>query len=282
MLEYSLPPARFQGTLPDGTACAVYGQGQPVVFVHGVGMNQTVWAPQVMAFARDHQVIVFDMLGHGRSVLPPEAPNLADYAEQLLRLLDALNLPAAHIVGHSMGALVSLAFALAHPERCLSVSALNAVFCRTPEQRAAVEARASTLADIGSQATIEATLARWFGHPVPAPFAAAAHLARQLLADVRPEGYARTYRLFATSDAAHATELARLRVPALFMTGERDPNSTPAMSAAMAALVPGARLSVLTGERHMMCLTAPAQVHAELHPFLLAHALRQPTTQEAA
>jgi pimeloyl-ACP methyl ester carboxylesterase len=235
-----------------------------------------------MAFARDHQVIVFDMLGHGASPLPPEQPALVDYAEQLHRLLDALNLPAAHIVGHSMGALISLAFALAHPERCLSVSALNAVFCRSPAQREAVEARASTLADIGSQATIEATLTRWFGSPVPAAFEAPAHLARQLLGDVRPEGYARTYRLFASSDAAHATQLAALRVPALFMTGELDPNSTPAMSQAMATLVPGSRLSVLLGERHMMCLTAPAQVHAELHPFLLAHALRQPQPQEAA
>lgn len=282
MLEYSLPPARFQGTLPDGTACAVYGQGQPVVFVHGVGMNQSVWAPQVMAFARDHQVIVYDMLGHGHSPLPSEQPALADYAEQLRRLLDALQLPAAHIVGHSMGALVSLSFALAYPQRCLSVSALNAVFCRTPAQREAVEARASTLADIGSQATIEATLTRWFGAPVPAPFEAAAQLSRQLLADVRPDGYARTYHLFATSDAVHAAQLPSLQVPALFMTGELDPNSTPEMSAAMAALVPGSRLSVLAGERHMMCLTAPAQVHAELHPFLLAHSLRQPHPQEAA
>ncbi|WP_085315444.1 alpha/beta fold hydrolase [Derxia lacustris] len=258
----SHPPA------PGHTAWSATGAGTPLVFIHGVGMSRAVWAPQLAEFARDHRVIVYDMLGHGDSPLPPEQPALADYARQLRDLLDELGLPAAHVVGHSMGALVALEFALGWPARCLSVTALNAVFHRTPQQRAAVLARAESLDDIGSPASVDGTLARWFGAPVPAPLQATAALAGALLRGVNRDGYARTYRLFASADAAHADRLPGLRPPALFMTGELDPNSSPAMSQAMAALVPGARAVVLPGERHMMSMASPGPVNAELRAFL--------------
>jgi len=74
--------------------------------------------------------------------------------------------------------------------------------------------------------------------------------------------------VFSTADAAHAALLPRLVVPALFMTGEHDPNSTPDMSSVMAGLVPDGRAEVLSGERHMMTLTAPKRVNAALRYFL--------------
>lgn len=270
MPELQPPPSRARGLLPDGTSYAVYGQGTPIVFIHGVGMQQDVWVPQILGFARDRTVVTFDMLGHGRSPLPPENPALADYADQVKRLLDQLDLPRAHIVGHSMGALVALEFALREPARCLSVSALNAVYNRSDAQREAVQERVRSLQTSNTQGGIAATLARWFGQPIPPYLETTAQLCKRLLEDVNAEGYARTYALFATSDRAHIGRLSELQPPALFMTGELDPNSTPDMTNSMAAAVPGSRCRVLAGERHMMGLTGAPQVHGELLPFLLA------------
>jgi pimeloyl-ACP methyl ester carboxylesterase len=250
------------------TAYSVQGQGEPVVLVHGVGMAREVWAPQAAALARDYQVISYDLMGHGESELPPEGVSLADYAGQLLALLDHLGIPAANVVGHSMGALVALEFSLRHPERTLRLAALNAVFQRTPEQRAAVEARAATLQRVGPGATVGLTIDRWFGTPVPAELRAAADLTASLLRRVNPLGYARTYQLFARSDRVHAERLPALAMPVLFMTGEGDLNSSPAMSQAMARLVPGARLDVLPDARHMMNLTHPQRVNDALRAFL--------------
>jgi pimeloyl-ACP methyl ester carboxylesterase len=270
MPELQPPPSRARGLLPDGTSHALYGQGTPIVFIHGVGMQQDVWVPQVIGFSREHTVVTFDMLGHGRSPLPPESPTLADYADQVKRLLDQLGLARAHIVGHSMGALVALEFALREPARCLSVSALNAVYCRSEAQREAVQERVRSLQGSSTQAGIDSTVARWFGEPVPPYLDTTAQLCRRLLADVNPVGYARTYALFASSDRAHEGRLQAITVPTLFMTGEFDPNSTPAMTEAMAAVVTGARCRVLAGERHMMGLTGAPQVHGELQPFFAA------------
>lgn len=267
--EQALPPtaAMLSGTV-NGTAFSVYGAGEPLVLVHGVGMGKEIWAPQIAEFSRDYQVIVYDMLGHGGSALPAADVALHDYAAQLAGLLDHLGIAAANVAGHSMGALVALEFALGYPQRTLRLAALNAVFMRTPEQRAAVMQRAAALEQGGVTATVEATLDRWFGQPVPAALEQSASMVRHFLNNVQPQGYARTYRLFASSDAVHAARLPQLAMPALFMTGECDPNSSPEMSRAMAALAPQGQLDIVAAERHMMNVTAPDRINRRLRIFL--------------
>lgn len=270
---------RSTGTA-DGTAYRLYGPdasaGSPgtaaMVLIHGVGMQQDVWAPQVAALAGERCVLTYDLLGHGASRLPREDATLGDYAGQLLALLDHLRLGLVDVVGHSMGALVALEFALSHPQRTRRVVAMNAVFRRSAEQRAAVRQRAQALQRAGVDATIDGTIERWFGDPPPAPLAATARQVRGFLADVDPIGYARTYRIFAESDEVHQQRLRQLAMPALFTTGEFDGNSTPAMSAAMAELAPQGRLDVVAGARHMMNLTDVPRVNGMLREFLCADA----------
>jgi (E)-2-((N-methylformamido)methylene)succinate hydrolase len=264
----------LSGGMAGGTRYSLYasnaaGAVQTVVLIHGVGMNHTVWSPQIDALTTRFQVLAYDMLGHGESALPSAEPKLADYALQLEALLDKLKIERAHVVGHSMGALVALEFALTFPMRTLSVAALNAVYDRTPEQRAAVMNRASTLdASTTDSGGIDATIARWFGEPMPPHLAAAAEDVKHLLLTVNAVGYARTYRLFASSDDAHINRLASLNLPALFLTGEFDPNSSPAMSEAMASVAPNGRVEIIEGARHMMNVTDPERVNARLIAFL--------------
>jgi (E)-2-((N-methylformamido)methylene)succinate hydrolase len=256
-----------------GTSYSVYvpqsnAPHETVVLIHGVGMNQSVWEPQIDALSESFRVVVYDMLGHGESALPSAEPTLEEYAAQLEALLDAMRIERAHVVGHSMGALVALEFALLNAPRTLSVVALNAVYDRTPSQREAVMTRAASLGDAQAASGVDATLSRWFGDPIPGHLTQAALAVRSLLLAVDPVGYARTYRLFARSDAAHVGRLASLAAPALFLTGECDANSNAQMSQAMAAAAPRARAEVIENERHMMNVTNPERVNASLLAFL--------------
>lgn len=259
-VDFSPPVPRAAGITPQGTAWSLYGKGVPVVLVHGVGMAQEVWTPQINSLAADFEVLVYDMWGHGKSALPAGPLALSQYAQQLVDLLDHLGIAKAHLVGHSMGALVVLEFALDHPSQCHGVVAMNAVFSRTQDQSDLVQKRAEELLRHGAQANLDDTMKRWFGSPVDPGFEMAEKLSREMLEEVNPQGYARAYKVFATADAQHAPRLNQLKPPALFFTGELDPNSTPAMSHAMAKLVPHAEVNVLAGHRHMMSLTAPDQV----------------------
>ncbi|RUW67946.1 MULTISPECIES: alpha/beta fold hydrolase [unclassified Mesorhizobium] len=256
------------GKAPDGTGFIRAGSGAPVLLIHGVGMGAAIWQPQIALMQDRFDLIAIDMLGHGGSPLPPQDAGLPDFADQAIRLLDHLGLDRVAVVGHSMGALVAQEIALRAPSRVSSVVCLNAVFRRPPELAQAVRERAAALGGHGDPQAIAATIARWFGDPIPPDLADAAATAQTALEGVDAEGYARTYRLFASADTAHVDRLAALAAPALFMTGSEDRNSTPAMSAAMARLAPSGQCLVLSGEKHMMTIASPKKVTQHITAFL--------------
>ena len=101
-----------------------------VVFIHGAGMDHTVWALPARHFARRGlRVMAPDLPGHGRSSAPTNAaPALASVAELAAwvgKLLDALDTRTAAVVGHSMGSLVAWRFASDYPERCRALALLG-------------------------------------------------------------------------------------------------------------------------------------------------------------
>jgi pimeloyl-ACP methyl ester carboxylesterase len=230
-------------------------------------MNKSVWAPEVNLLCESFDVLIYDMWGHGESDLPNRELVLKDYTQQLVDLLAELEIAEAVVAGHSMGALIALDFAINVPNACLGVCAMNAVFNRTTEQGVSVKKRAADLALSGVSVNLDETLERWFGQPGTHNFSEAESLSRKLLLDVNPKGYSAAYSVFADSDKAHAQALKTLAAPALFFTADDDPNSTPEMSKAMAALAPHGTAQVLEGHRHMMTLTAPEEVSATLATF---------------
>ena len=261
--DIELAVASWGGAL----AFRVQGAGRPVVFLHGVGLNKNAWRAQENRFSAQRTTIACDLPGHGESPLPPEKPALSDYSAPLANLLDDLGHARADIVGHSFGGLAALDFALRFPERTRRLVVLNGVFRRSPEARRAALARAETLArnNPAEKANLaENALRRWFGRG-DGPAAARA---REWLLAANPAGYARAYRLFAESDSAFADRLQNLRAPTLFVTGADDPNSTPEMSRAMAALAPRGAARILPGQRHMAALESPEIVNPVLQKFL--------------
>jgi len=270
-ISFALPDSITSGKTSNGTAWSRVGSGKTLVLLHGVGMNKSVWAPEVNLLSTSFDVIVYDMWGHGESDLPTGELNLTDYTNQLVNLLSELGISKVFVAGHSMGGLIAIDFALTHPEICLGMCALNAVFDRTPSQSEAVKKRAADLAAGGVSVNLSETLERWFGQPGTHEFTEAEALAQQLLLDVNQKGYEAAYSVFASSDKVHADRLSTLSVPALFFTADGDPNSTPEMSEAMASLAPLGSSEVLTGHRHMMTLTAPLQISESLNTFFNSH-----------
>jgi (E)-2-((N-methylformamido)methylene)succinate hydrolase len=247
------------------TAYVDVGEGEALVFIHGVGLNADAWTPQIEAFSRMHRVIAIDMLGHGESGLSSVNLKIDAYVEQLLQLFSHLGVSAANIVGHSMGGLVAIGFALAHPARTLRLGVLNSVYQRSAERRAAVEKRAYEITQSGTVGNIEEPLERWFGATAARP-GVALDVARWLRA-ADSQGYASAYQVFAKSDTAYVGKLKQLSMPSLFATGSDDSNSTPEMAEHMATAARGTAV-VVQGARHMMNLTHVDQVNSALHQLM--------------
>jgi pimeloyl-ACP methyl ester carboxylesterase len=95
----------------------VHGEGEPLLCVHGLGVDSRGWILQVPVFSQDHQMVVFDNRDVGRSSLATEQYTTADMARDTLALADHLELETFHLLGISLGGMVSQQVALAAPER---------------------------------------------------------------------------------------------------------------------------------------------------------------------
>ena len=239
------------------------GRGPPVLLIHGVGLNADAWEPQILTLSIRRRVIAADLPGHGASAPLPDGAGLADYVAAMAGLIEALGIAPVPVVGHSMGALIALGLALDHPDMIAALVTLNAVYCRDPVARSAVEIRAAQLA--GGVFEAAGPIARWYPDD---PNGALARRTADWLRAVDRKGYAAAYRVFATADHAHEGRLGELACRALFLTGVSDPNSTPAMSARMAREAPYGRTVALPGARHMMHLTHAAEVTNTIAAFL--------------
>lgn len=94
------------------------GQGPDMVMLHGLTGNLAVWHLKMVPLLRDDfRITTYDLRGHGRSDMPLTGYTTADHVGDLEGLLDVLDVEYVHLMGHSLGADVSLHFALRHPDR---------------------------------------------------------------------------------------------------------------------------------------------------------------------
>ncbi len=253
-----------------GTAYVDRGGDEPLVLIHGVGLNRRVWQPQLDAFSDEFRVIAYDTLGHGNSRNPGPDPGLDDYIEQLAELLDTLEIQRVNLCGHSMGALITLGFSLKYPGRVRRIISMMAAYDRSPEHRHRSRKVADILADSGVGVLLDSTLKRWFteqDYSDPAR-AELIHQVADWLKAADKDGYSRAYRVLAENGETHVGLLADITAPVLFITAQNDPNSTPEMSRRMAEEVQHGQVHIMPGERHMGQYLAAQGIEPLIRRFL--------------
>ena len=233
-----------------------HGSRPRVVLLHGVGLDRTMWQPIIELLDRAFEVTAPDLLGHGANKPAPDGVTLADLAADLADTID----PQSHLVGFSLGAMVAQHLSVHRPELVATLTSVSSVCRRNDSERAAVLARldAATEDFTGS---VRASLKRWYAGTPTDPALVAATEATLLANDV--PSYLNCYRVFATADAQIGTELGDISAPALAVTGELDPGSTPEMTFRLADALPDCRAVVVPEARHMLPVQQP-EVLADL------------------
>ena len=247
--------------------CDVRGEGETVLFLHGLGGAAKAWRPQLERFSDGWRAAAWDMPGYGGSA-PLGRMTFAALADALLALLDDRGWEKVHLVGHSMGGMVAQEFAASRQDRLLSLVlfATSPAFGRSDGafQKKFVADRLAPLDAGGSMADIADAMA---GAMMPdGADAAGRALARECMAEVPEDAYRAAVACIVDFD--RRADLARVRVPALVLAGETDANAPPAMMEKMASRIPGARYACLPGLGHLANLEAPAAFDAALGGFL--------------
>lgn len=227
------------------------GRGDPVLLLPGLTNDYTVFAPQLGRLSQCCRAIAPDFRGTGQTRDDGRPFTLADLADDMVALLDALDLPSAHVVGLSLGGAVAQVLALRRPERVKSL-ALLATWARTTGHLAAV------LASWQSARQHQGTEA--FRHTaIPWVFSRRAFDAPGLIDAVVRRAAA--YRFAQTAeDLARQVEAARphdvldrlpdFAVPTLVVAGSDDLLLPPASAREMASRIPQARYVEIPGGAH--------------------------------
>jgi len=266
VINYSDTPSFFD---KDGTAYKAFGDAPAtLIFIHGVGMCGEIWQPQVEHFSKNYRVITYDFLGHGQSLLKKDKLTLEDYISQLYNLVNEIGVSNFSIIGHSMGALIAVAFALRYPEKVDTLIPINIVFKRTKKAQDDVIMRAKDVLKSQQIPNINQTLERWFQNKTSPYDLLKINNVQGWLKNTSPKAYSEAYYLFATSDRVFVNNLSNLQPPVLYLTGSEDPNSTSLMSEQMAQETPNGSSESIEGEAHMMAYISAKKVNPIIEYFL--------------
>ena len=226
---------------------AVYGEGEPVLLIHGGLGNADAWGFQVPALAESHKVIVADSRGHGRSTRSEKPFGYELMADDYLALLDHLDIDKVALVGWSDGGIIGLDIAIRHPERLSRLFAFAANY--TP---------AGVKASVADDPTFNAYIERAGQDyarlsPTPGEYDAFVEQISQM---------------WATEPNYTKAQLQAITVPTVIFDGEHDEAIEPAHTAEMAQLIPDAKLVIMKDASHFAMWQQPEEFNATVLDFL--------------
>lgn len=224
----------------------IYGEGSPVIVLHGGTAFIESMHYQIRTLSAEHQVIAVDSRGHGRSSEPEGALHYADMAGDVTALMDHLDIAKADIVGWSDGGIIGLLLAIHKPDRVGKLVAIGSNY-----DPGGTEGDLSGLsADSEAFAAVRGFYERLAEDP-----------------DHWPVFFKKVITMWQTESSITEAELKATETPVLVMAGEFD-SIKPAHTEKMAALLPNGKLHIVPEGTHYIPLQDPEAVNAAMLAFL--------------
>jgi pimeloyl-ACP methyl ester carboxylesterase len=243
----------------------VAGEGQPLLFIHGLGSSSRDWERQTPFFAARYKVAAYDVRGHGQSDKPPGPYRIPQFAADTAGLIQALGLAPAHVVGISMGGRIAVQLAVDAPDLVRSLIIVNSapefVACSLKE-RLQISQRFLIVRLLGMRKMGEVLGKRLFIKPEQADL-------RRLFADRWAENDQRAYldSMRAIVGWSVADRLSSIRCPTLVIAADGDYTPVEQKQAYVARL-PSAELVVIEDARHAVPVERPEQFNEAVAAFL--------------
>ena len=236
------------------------GNATPIVFLHGVGSDKSVWRPQLGFFGQSRRAVAFDYPGYGDSDPAPEGTTRDDYASAIISAMHELGIDRAHVCGLSLGGVVAIAMAHGDERRCASLI-LADTFAAHPDGQAIYDRGVAASSDLRAMAEsrVDILLAQ------PADPAVRSDVV-ETMARIDPAAYrigADAVWLADQRERAHD-----IRVPTLVLCGAEDRITPPSLSRELTQLIPGSRFEPVEGAGHIGNLEKPDEFNTLVNAFI--------------
>jgi 3-oxoadipate enol-lactonase len=241
-----------------------YGEGPPVVFVHGLGGSANVWHGAMQAMQQHHHVMSVDLRGHGRSQGRGQF-SIEGWAKDLTKLIRHLELPAVTLVGHSLGTQVVQYLAEKQPELCDQLVLVGGISYFQPPTLDAYRERADLVAKQGMDILVDAWLEGAVSPQTHAAAPGTVGLLRELFLRNEPAMYAKACKALAEAPRVRRDDIGQ---PTLIVTGAHDRSTPLAMAEELKSSIPVSRVKVLADVGHWLPVEAPGALAATILEFL--------------
>ena len=236
------------------------GDRTPIVFLHGVGSDKSVWRPQLNHFGEQRRTIAFDYPGYGDSDPAPEGTTRDDLAGAILAAMTELGVEKAHVCGLSLGGVIAIALHHAWPERVASLI-LADTFADHPDGQAIYDRSVAASANMRAfaDARVDVLMAQ------PADPAVRSEVI-ETMARIDPAAY-----LVGAGSVWLADQRERvhdIRVPTLVLCGAEDKITPPALSTALQRLIPGSQYQAIARAGHLSNLEQPEAFNTVVGAFI--------------
>jgi 3-oxoadipate enol-lactonase len=239
------------------------GAGDPVLLLHGLGGDHTVWDYQIPTLAESYALLAPDLRGHGRSPLPEAARyTFNEFEGDLRKLLDERHTGPVHLVGLSGGGLLALRLVLDDPARVRSLAVFGAMGHMDNHTRAVGQNWADILRDEGP-----AAYSRRLAMDLFAPDWLEAHM--DLAERIAKSQEERNLRgvvqwALAMKDYDLRSRLGKIRTPTLILHGLDDNVVDPSHARLLRQAIPGAELRLFPNTGHLIPIERPEETTAIL------------------
>jgi len=236
------------------------GDATPIVFLHGVGSDKSVWHPQLEYFGETRRAVAFDYPGYGDSDRASQRTTRDNYARAILSAMRELGIDRAHICGLSLGGVVAIAMHHADETRCASLILADS-FAMHPEGRAIYERGIAASDDLRTmaEARVDLLLAQ------PADPAVRSEVV-ETMAKIDPAAYRIGAEAVWLADQRGRAQA--IRVPTLVLCGMEDKITPPALSRELTHLIPGARFVPIERAGHIGNLERPDEFNRLVNAFI--------------
>ena len=236
----------------------------PSIFIHGVGLDNTMWLPQKNYFT-NNKIVVYDLINHGKTKKGYKEIHFENFNKQLIQLLNYLEIRKCNLVGFSIGALIAQHFVSKHHEKINKLIIIASVYKRSVEQINQVKKRyISTLE--GKNITND-SINRWFNPEYLKNNPDVYNYFLNILEKNKSEDFLPAYKLFTESDN-YALDFSNFNMPTLIMTGGNEVGSTPDMSRKLNQEINNSKLYIVPNAKHMATFEKSDLVNVEIDKFI--------------